>query len=264
MSKTLGIAFGGSGAEGIACLSYVKALEEVNIKPDIVSGTGIGGVVAAMYAAGMSFKDMMDFLVEIDFPGSKRPINILKLKDSRHGLLDDMGLEEYFKMVVPIRVFDRLYFPLRIVATKYETGEEIVFSEGDVGHAVRASAAAPGIFSPFEIDEDLYVDGSCVNPVPFDIIRNECEVLAAIAPGTYQQTEEDKAPSNVFPVLISAYDAAKKSLSKEKQKHCNVDLYEDIIIEGITTFDFSRYDDIIAFSEEKTYKFIQELKNMLE
>ena len=263
MSKTLGIAFGGSGAEGIACLSYVKALEEADIRPDIVSGTGIGGVVAAMFAAGMSFKEMMDFLVEIDFPGSRRPINIAKLKDSKRGLLDDMGLEEYFKMVVPIRVFDRLYFPLRIVATEFKTGAEAVFSEGDVGHAVRAGVAVPGIFSPFEIGEALYIDGSCVNPVPFDIIRDDCEVLTAIAPGTYQQTEENRASANVFPALMGAYEAAKKSLSTEKKKHCNIDVYEDIIIEGISPFDFSRYDDIIAFAQENAERFVLNIHKLL-
>jgi NTE family protein len=116
MAKTLGIAFGGSGAEGIACVAYIKALEEAGIKPDVVSGTGIGGVAAAMYASGMTSGDIMSFIEEIEFPGTKRPINIFKVKDARMGILDDMGLEEYFKMVMPIKVFDRLYFPLKIVA----------------------------------------------------------------------------------------------------------------------------------------------------
>jgi predicted acylesterase/phospholipase RssA len=114
MSKTLGIAFGGSGAEAIACIAYVRALEEIGVKPDVVSGTGIGAVVAAMYAAGMTSAAMMDFLKEIDFPGSKRPVNIVKLKDARQGILDGLGLEEYFRMVVPVKVFDRLYFTPRL------------------------------------------------------------------------------------------------------------------------------------------------------
>ena len=53
MGKRLGIAFGGSGAQGIANIAYVKALESMEIKPDIVAGAGIGAVVAAMYAAGI-------------------------------------------------------------------------------------------------------------------------------------------------------------------------------------------------------------------
>lgn len=261
MTKTLGVAFGGSGAEGIACIAYIKAFEEIGVKPDIVSGTGIGSVVAAMYAAGMSSQDMIDFLKEVEFPGTKRPININKVKDAKFGILDNMGLEEYFQMIVPIKVFDRLYFPLKIVATHYETGNEVVFSEGDVGVAVRAGVSVPGIFSPYKIDDVMYIDGSCVNPIPFDIIRDDCDVLVCIEPNIIQMPNEAATP--YVPSLISAYSAAKKSLIQEKQKSCNVDIYERTILEGFTQYDFARFEDIITHSEEKTENFINTLKDLL-
>ena len=198
MTKKLGIAFGGSGAEGIAGVAYIKALEEMDIKPDIVSGTGIGAVVAAMYAAGMTSQDMLGFLKEINFPGAKRPINLNKVKDAKYGILDGMGLEEYFQMIVPIKVFDRLYFPLKIVATEFETGSEHVFTDGDVGAAVRAGAAVPGIFSPHEVDGVMYMDGSCVNPVPFDIIRDDCDVIVCIDPLVDAAVDTGDAVPNVF------------------------------------------------------------------
>ena len=171
MSKTLGVAFGGSGAEAIAGIAYVKAFEEAGIEPGIVSGTGIGGVIAAMYAAGMKSSDMIDFLNNVNFPGSKKPINESKIKDAKYGILDDMGLEDYFKIVVPIKVFDRLYFALKIVAADYVDGSEVVFSNGDVAKAVRATVSIPGIFSPYETEDTFFIDGGCVNPVPFDNIR---------------------------------------------------------------------------------------------
>ncbi len=263
MSKTLGIAFGGSGAEGIACVAYIKALEDAGIKPDIVSGTGMGGVAAAMYASGMSARDILEFLKEIDFPGAKRPINIAKVKDARMGILDNMGIEEYFKMVVPIKVFDRLYFPLRIVAADYETGKEVVFSQGDMVRAVRAGASVPGIFSPYEKDGVVYIDGSCVNPVPFDVIRDDCEVLAAIEPVTEQQTDKRDLDISVFPAMMSAYNNTKKALSRERQKSCHVDVYDYLVLEEISPFDFVCYDDIISKAGESADKFIRELESVL-
>lgn len=261
MDKKLGIAFGGRGAEGIACAAYVKAMEEMGLKPDIISGTGIGGVVAAMYASGMRYKDMEDFIKEIDFPGTRKPINISRIKDEKRGILDDMGLEEYFKMVMPIKVFDRLYFPLKIVAADFDTGIEKVFSEGDVARAVRAGAAVPGIFSPYENDGQRYIDGTCVNPVPFDIIRNDCDILVGIAP----EINEDINPrsSFVFSAMTGAYDAAKKALSYEKQKTCKVDYYETVSIEGFTPFDFGYYNEIISSVQDKANNFIAELKSIL-
>jgi NTE family protein len=264
MSKTLGIAFGGSGAEAIACVAYIRAMEEIDVKPDIVSGTGIGAVVAAMYAAGMSSAAMVNFLKEIDFPGAKRPINIDKLKDARQGILDGMGLEEYFQMVVPIKVFDRLYFPLRIVAANYETGEEVLFAEGDVGAAVRAAVSVPGIFSPHEIGEAHYIDGSCVNPVPFDVIRDYCDVLVAIDPSVNQDISLQGGAPSVFGTLLSAFDAAKKSLTVEKQRACVVDLHEHIVVDEITAYDFVRFEDIIASVEEKTETFKSALLTLVK
>lgn len=261
--KTIGIAFGGSGAEGIACVAYIKALEEAGIKPDIVSGTGIGGVAAAMYASGMSSGDIMDFLNDIDFPGAKRPINLSKVKDARLGILDDMGLEEFFKMIVPIKVFDRLYFPLRIVAANYETGEEVVFAEGDVGRAVRAGVSVPGIFSPYEKEGVIYMDGSCVNPVPFDVIRGECEVLAAIEPCADQKLEVKDMYIGVFEAMMNACDNSKKSLSREKQRGCSIELYDYSVIEGVSSFDFIKYEQIISGSYENAVKFVTSLRDML-
>lgn len=263
MAKTLGIAFGGSGAEGVACLAYVKALEEAEIKPDIVSGTGIGGVVAAMLASGMTYQDMMDFTGEIEFPGMKRAINISKIKDAKIGILDDMGLEEYFKMVVPIKVFDRLYFPLKIVAADYQSGEELILTEGDVGRAVRAGVSVPGIFSPYQKDGVTYLDGSSINPVPFDIIRDDCEVLVAIEPDTKEEEGENVKDLSVFPAIMGSYINAKRALSREKQKNCKVDIYEHVVLEGVTTFDFAVYEDIISSVSENAEKFIEELKGLL-
>jgi NTE family protein len=262
MSKTLGIAFGGSGAEAIACVAYIRALEEMEIKPDIVSGTGMGAVVAAMYAAGMTSAAMTDFLKEIDFPGSKRPVNIVKLKDAKQGILDGMGLEEYFQMVVPIKVFDRLYFPLKIVAASYETGEEVIFADGDVAAAVRAAVSVPGIFSPYAIGGANYIDGSCVNPVPFDIIRGECDVLVAIDPSVNQ--DMSLYGPGVFGSLLSAYDAARKALTIEKQSACAVDLHERVVVEEITAYDFARFEDIIASVEEKTESFKSALLELIK
>jgi NTE family protein len=261
MGKKLGIAFGGRGAEGLVCAAYVKAMEEMDIKPDIVSGTGIGGVIAAMYASGMSYQDMANFIKEINFPGAKRPINVTKLRDEKHGILDDMGLEEYFKMAAPIKVFDRLYFTLKIVAADLDTGSEIIFEKGDVSRAVRAGVSVPGIFSPHEADGLRYIDGTCVNPVPFDIIRNDCDILVGIAP---EINEEMNQKSNtVFSAMTGAYNAAKKTIFLEKQKECKVDYMQNILVDGFTMFDFAYYSEIVSQAQDNADNFIMELKKVL-
>jgi NTE family protein len=261
MSKKLGIAFGGSGAQGIASIAYIKALEALEIKPDIVSGTGVGAVVAAMYAAGMSSQDMIDFLQEINFPGSKRPININKIKDAKYGILDGLGLEEYYQMVVPVKVFDRLYFPLKIVAANWTTGQQVIFDSGDVGPAVRSAMSIPGVFMPNEVNGEMMMDGSCVNPVPFDIIRDDCDVLVAIEP---QVNEEEGPAPNVYSVICGAFNAARKALGVEKQKACKVDHFESVVVEETTAYDFAFYHEIIESAEEKAGLFALKVQDLLK
>lgn len=260
MSKKLGIAFGGSGAQGIASIAYIKALEALEIKPDIVSGAGVGAVVAAMYAAGMSSEDMIDFMREINFPGSKRPININRIKDAKYGILDSLGLEEYYQMIVPVKVFDRLYFPLKIIAANWVTGQQVVFDSGDVGPAVRSAVSIPGVFMPHEIDGEMLMDGSCVNPVPFDVIRKDCDVLAAIDP---QVNEEGSSPF-VYGVFSGAFNAAKKALAIEKQKSCKVDVFESFVVEEISMYDFAFYIEIIESAEEKAGLFALKVQDMIK
>lgn len=264
MTKTLGIAFGGSGAEGIACIAYVKALEDLNVKPDIVSGTGTGGVVAAMYAAGMTSEDMISFMENVDFPGAKRPISMKRIKDAKYGILDGIGLEEYFQMIVPVKVFDRLYFRLKIIAANYVTGDEVIFTDGNVGPAVRAGVSVPGMFSPYEKDDNIYIDGSCINPVPFDIIREDCEVLIALDACVNQTVDETGQSLNVFPSMMSAFEASKKSLVKEKRKICKPDIYECINVENINTFDFAIFNEILTSVEEKAQMFKEIVSKLLK
>ena len=260
MSKKLGIAFGGSGAQGIASIAYIKALEALEIKPDIVSGTGVGAVVAAMYAAGMSSEDMIDFMREINFPGSKRPININRIKDAKYGILDSLGLEEYYQMIVPVKVFDRLYFPLKIIAANWVTGQQVVFDSGDVGPAVRSAVSIPGVFMPHEIDGEMLMDGSCVNPVPFDVIRKDCDLLVAIDP---QVNEEGSSPF-VYSVVSGAFNAAKKALAIEKRKSCKVDVFESFVVEEMSMYDFAFYIEIIESAEEKAGLFALKVQDLIK
>jgi NTE family protein len=261
MAKKLGIAFGGSGAQGIANIAYVKAMEAAEIKPDIVAGTGVGAVVASMYAAGMTSQHMIDFLQEINFPGAKKPISILKVKDSKYGILDGLGLEEHYRMIVPIKVFDRLYFPLKVVAVNYLTGEQLVFETGDVGSAVRSAIAIPGVFSPHEVNGVVMMDGSCINPVPFDVIRDDCDILAAIDP-QINESPEAYTPF-VFPAMMAASAASKKALAIEKERACKVDAYERVVMEEINMLDFALFADIIQAAEESAGAFVERLKELL-
>jgi predicted acylesterase/phospholipase RssA len=69
-SKSIGIAFGAGGARGIAHLLMIEALDELGVKPSIISGSSIGAVVGAFYAAGFTEKEMKEILDQLINPKS--------------------------------------------------------------------------------------------------------------------------------------------------------------------------------------------------
>ena len=99
-----------------------------------------------------------------------------------------------------------------------------------------------------------------MNPVPFDVIRDDCDVLAAIDP----QVNEEEAVPLVYSVLSAAFNATKKALSLEKQKTHKVDVFESFVVEEISMYDFALYNDIIDSLEERAGLFALKVQDMLK
>jgi NTE family protein len=66
--------------------------------------------------------------------------------------------------------FSDLIRPLRVLATRLDTLERVVFSSGDVASAVEASIAIPGVCVPVTLDGETYIDGGIADPLPVDVL----------------------------------------------------------------------------------------------
>lgn len=163
----IGLALGSGSARGLAHLGVLRAIEENNLKIDFIAGTSIGALVGAIYAAGnlamleASFKSF----------GWKSIVSLLDPVIPKTGLIDGRKIMEFVQAHLPISTFEALPIPLQIVTTDILTGKEIVIREGNLLHAIRASIAVPGIFTPVSDKEHALVDGGLVNPVPVNVVR---------------------------------------------------------------------------------------------
>ena len=61
--------------------------------------------------------------------------------------------------------------PVVVLATDVDTGEAVVFREGNVRDAVRASCSFPGVFPPFVWNGRRLVDGGVIEVVPVRLAR---------------------------------------------------------------------------------------------
>jgi NTE family protein len=170
----IGLALGSGAAFGLAHIGVLKALEKENIRVDIVSGCSIGSIIGALWAAGysadeieqiaLSFKKKRDLLKLIDFFDLCLPFS---------GFCKGRTVKRFLKKYLNKKQFKHMHIPLCIVATDLLTSEDVVFKEGSVIDAVRASISIPGVVKPMKHNGRLLIDGGVTNPLPISLLIDE-------------------------------------------------------------------------------------------
>ncbi len=159
------LVLGGGAARGFAHIGVIKSLEAQGIVPDIVVGTSAGSVVGALYAGGMSGFEMQKLALQME-EGM-----VLDWTLPNRGVLKGEALQAFINQKLRNQSIQKLPKPLGVVATDLQSGEMVLFRQGNTGMAVRASSTLPGIFQPVEINGRDYVDGGLTSPVPAQAAR---------------------------------------------------------------------------------------------
>jgi NTE family protein len=161
----------GGGSLGAIQAGMLEALLERNIVPDALVGTSIGAANAAFLAADPTLpraRALSDVWRSLKpraiFPVG--PIRTVKALRRNGSLFPTAPLRRLIEQHSPYSLVERARIPLRIVATDFEDGTEVVFDSGPVADAVLASTALPGVFPPHLFSGRLYLDGGLVDHVP--------------------------------------------------------------------------------------------------
>lgn len=191
----LGLALGSGAARGLAHIGVLKVLEEANIPIDIITGTSMGALIGAMYAAGVPVVQMEQVALEIDWRSMAKLLGpVIPIS----GLTDGKKLVAFMAELLPAREFKDLRQPLAVTATDINTGEAIIIKQGDLLEALRASLAFPGIFPPVRFGKRFLVDGGLCKPLPTDVARHlgaEKVVGVCTIPAVIKKTPETFLPS---------------------------------------------------------------------
>ncbi|MBW2170141.1 MAG: patatin-like phospholipase family protein, partial [Deltaproteobacteria bacterium] len=164
--KKIGLALGSGSARGWAHIGVIEALNEAGIQIDYVAGTSVGAVVGAVYASG-KIHSFENSILQFDW---KKVVSFLDVVFPKSGLIDGNKIADFVRTHVEEKNIENLSLPFRAISTDLVTGNEVVFQEGDIIEAVRASISIPGIFTPLRKDEMTLVDGGLVNPVPVSVV----------------------------------------------------------------------------------------------
>jgi len=172
--KRLGLALGGGVARGRAHVGVIQVLEEAGIEVSFVSGVSAGAMVGACYAAGLNVAQLTQVATGFTWfrVASFSLLNPFRQGLDRLGLVDFENLEMFVIDAIGDVAFDELKLPFAAGATDLLTGERIVLTSGRVAHAVRASAAVPGVVVPVRWGERILCDGFASNNVPIQILHD--------------------------------------------------------------------------------------------
>lgn len=189
--KSVGLVLSGGGARGFFHMGVIKALQELNIKIDYISGTSIGAVVGAVYAANP----------RVDFEKISREIDFLKLSKAllfatRNNYRN--SIENFLRNYLKVDNFLDLKIPLVFNATDINRKKEIVFNKGKLFPALVASVSIPGVFPPIEIDDHFLVDGGVINNVPISLLPPVSKIIVSDITGPIKKINQTTSPANVL------------------------------------------------------------------
>lgn len=203
-SQKVGLVLSGGGSSGLSHIGVIKALEENNIPIDYITGTSIGSLIGAYYAAGYSPAEMealvkSNFFQQItrgDIP-AKYTYFLKKRDDYASWQSFKVSLNTKFINNLPTNVinsvpidyylmekfsgadaeagnnFDSLLVPFRCVASDVENKKTVIFGKGDLASSIRASMSYPFYLRPISIDGKLLFDGGLYNNLPSDVMYDE-------------------------------------------------------------------------------------------
>lgn len=246
----IGLALGSGGLRGLAHVGVLKALERENIKIDCIAGCSIGSLIGALYCAGHSPDTIIKLAKHL------KPRYWLDFVIPKLGIISGDKVLDTINLLTQQRSFDELNIPLAIVATEINHGREIVFTEGNVAQAVRASTSVPGVFVPYRIDDMLLVDGAVLNPTPIDIAREiGAEIVIAV---DLAHAGVVCNITNVFDVIIQSIDIMERELLKRRRKNCDILIQPEIA--HISPSSFEAIEECVRLGEEAAQKVMPEIK----
>lgn len=250
----IGLALGAGGARGFAHLGVIKVLQEEGIPIDMIAGSSMGALIGSFYGAGLNMHTLYRFATVF-----KRKY-YLDFTVPKMGLLAGNRIGELIKLFTHGKLIEQLNIPIAIIAADLQTGGKVVFKQGPVADAVRASISIPGVFVPHEVNGRLLVDGGVVDRVPISVVKEMGAdiVIAVDVLGVNTELEI----TSIYDVIIQSLDILQLELMKTSK------ITADVLIKPqVGTYSaqaFTNTEEIIKIGEEEAKSQLANIHESIE
>jgi NTE family protein len=268
----VGVALSCGGAKGLAHIPLLDVFDDLGIEVAAIAGASIGAVFGALYAAGIPAREISKGIEELSPEQSEWLLGRVLPRSVAGGWLDFVGLDfggkglvntdkslDALAAAIQVTHFEELKIPLQVVAADFWSRDEVVFDSGPLLPAVRASIALPGLLEPVEIDGRVLIDGGTVNPLPYDLLLDDCDVVVAIDVMGRRVVDEDPVPS-LPDAIFNAYQIMQRSILREKRRSRPPTIYIEPDIVDIRALEFFKAEEIFAQATPAQKKLEEELR----
>lgn len=243
--KKLGLALGAGGSRGVAHIGFLKALEEEGIRPDFISGSSMGSIVGAAYAAGVPVARMKEAVMSL------RVLDLIGLAGKRGGLFGTKKVRALLQRYIGDLQFSDLRVPFRCVAVDMCSQQVVEFSEGSVLDAIVASSSIPSVFHPQERDGMRLIDGGILERVPAELVKKMGANIVVAVDVIGQKTCSEECP-NMIGVLMETVDIMDNYRTKARREANKkiIDMWLEPDLGNMSIYDLKK----IEFAYDKGYE----------
>ena len=187
-------------------------------------------------------------MIDSDF----RRSGLIKAESIMASLCDERSCE----------TFEELPIPFAVVATDFWEARSVVLDSGPLKPAVQASMALPGLFTPVELDGRVLIDGGTVNPVPFDILADSCDIVIAIDINSGSSAEPGSVPG-YFNTLFGSIQIMQQAIVQQELEAHRPDIYIKPELSDFRTLHFYKVDKIYQEAQAAKEELKRELSEKL-
>jgi len=218
----IGLALSGGSALGFAHIGVLEELEKNGIKAQIVTGTSMGAIVGGGYAKGIRLDDMKKYANKIT---KSRFVDGNFFKEG--GMFKGNYINKLFKEVFADSNIEELDVKFACVACDINNGKEVVFTQGSLMSAVRASMNIPGLFAPIKHDGMALVDGGLTNNLP-DNIAKKLGADIIIAVNVLENAYPHFKGKKISNAVIASLQLANIYMMRNRKKYADIELKPEI------------------------------------
>ena len=252
---SIGIALGAGGANGLAHILMLEALDDMGIQVAHIAGSSIGAIVGSLYAAGISGKEIRDLVEQFLLSHREKPltelidseafqwIDFVEIELGEGGLVSADGFLAFMSDTLKKKTFEELNIPLRIVAADLWAREQVVLASGDLISGINASMAIPGVFEPVKRNGRVLIDGGTCNPVPYDLLTDCCDIVIAVDV-IGERTQPASGLPGYFETVFNSIKVMQTAVMHEKRLRQDPAIYISVPVVNIRALEFYRAHEV--------------------